>query len=164
MALEIEWKFVVIAMPARPAGDGVPIEQGYFSPQDGPAVRVRVKGAKSSLDVKAELPGSRGKGSPQQCREFVYPIPRKDADELLALAHWRIKKTRYRLRSGLEVDFFEGPHEGLVLAELEVEKAGPPPEAPRGWTWRDVSHDHRYVNRALAEDGVPASAPRCRFG
>lgn len=169
MALEIEWKFVVTRLPALPAAESETIDQGYFSGGVGvPAVRVRLKersGArKGSLDVKAEVPGSRREGAPQTCREFVYAIPAADAEELLPLAPWRIRKRRWTLPSGLELDVFEGPHAGLVVAELEVAEGTPAPPPPPGWEWRDVSADPRYVNRVLAEHGVPADAPRCRIG
>lgn len=174
MALEIEWKFLVTRLPAAPdrlGGRAVRIEQGYFSAAGGPAVRVRLKDGKGSLDVKAEVPGTRAAGSPQVCREYCYPIPAAEAAELLALAPWRVTKTRYVFADGIELDVFDGPHAGLVLAELEIpapcadetqatcpdgSRARPvPPAPPAGWEWRDVSSDLRYVNRALAEHGVP---------
>lgn len=164
MPVEIEWKFAVERLPGIPATGGETIDQGYFNAAHGPAVRVRLKGAKASIDVKAEVPGTRGAGGPQVCREYAYAIPPADAAELLALAPWRIRKTRHRLPGGIELDVFEGPHAGLVVAEIEVEDLGSAPAAPPGWTWRDVSSDVRYVNRMLAEHGVPADAPRCRVG
>ena len=164
MPLEIEWKFVVTRLPAIPAAGGETIDQGYFNAAQGPAVRVRLKGGKATLDVKAEVAGTRGPGGPQVCREFVYAIPREDAEQLLALAPWRIRKTRHRVAGGIELDVFEGPHAGLVIAEIEVPERGDVPAPPPGWEWTDVSSDVRYVNRMLAEHGVPAGAPRCRVG
>ncbi|MCE9634496.1 MAG: hypothetical protein K8T90_02220 [Planctomycetes bacterium] len=171
MPLEIEWKFVVTRLPALPDGAPVRIDQGYFCGGAGvPAVRVRLKTgpgdspARGTIDVKAEVPGSRREGSPQTCREFAYAIPAADAAELLPLAPWRISKRRWVLPSGIELDVFDGPHAGLVVAELEVSEGTPAPAAPEGWAWRDVSSDPRYVNRMLAEHGVPADAPRCRIG
>jgi adenylate cyclase len=164
MALEIEWKFVVLRMPARPRGRGVTIDQGYFSVEGGPAVRVRRKGRETTLDVKAPASKGRRRGRPVASREFVYDVPAADAASLLRVAPFRIRKQRHVLASGLEVDVFEGRHRGLVLAEMEVKRAGRPPEPPEGWAWRDVSHDARYSNRAMAEHGLPRGAPRCRFG
>ena len=163
MAIEIEWKFVVTRLPSEPAGRSERIDQGYFG-GGGPAVRVRLRGARASIDVKAEVPGSRAAGSPQTCREFVYEIPRADAEELVTLAPWRIAKTRWYVAGGIELDVFEGPHAGLVLAEVEVAAGTPAPSPPHGWEWCDVSSDVRYVNRSLAEHGLPADAPRCRIG
>jgi adenylate cyclase len=171
MPIEIEWKFVVVRMPApaalatRPGVVTEAIDQGYFSAEGAPAVRVRTKGAKASLDVKAAVPPAPGApaGGPQVCREFQYAIPRADAEALLLLAPWRIRKTRHTLPDGLEVDVFEGPHAGLVVAEMEVAEAGAAPSPPAGWEWRDVSQDIRYVNRAMAQHGVPPDAPRCVF-
>lgn len=164
MTVEIEWKFVVLRLPAAPAGRSERIDQGYFSAGGGPAVRVRSKGARTSIDVKAEVPGTRAAGSPQTCREFSYEIPSADAAALLALAPWRIAKTRWHVAGGIELDVFEGPLAGLVVAEVEVPEGTPAPPAPKGWTWRDVSSDVRYVNRSLAEHGVPSDAPRCVIG
>lgn len=162
MALEVEWKFAVERMPPVPAGTpSERIEQGYFGGADGPAVRVRIKGAKTTLEVKAEVPGRRGPGAPQVCREFVYAIPAGDAAALLALAPWRVVKTRFALPGGIELDVFEGVHAGLVVAECEVPDGTPAPPPPPGFVWRDVSSDVRYVNRALAENGMPEGAPRC---
>ena len=127
-------------------------------------MRVRLKAGTGTIDVKAEIPGSNRPGSPQTCAEYTYVIPASDARELLPLAPWRILKRRWKLPSGIELDVFDGPHEGLVVAELEVEEGTPAPPAPAGWEWREVSSDRRYVNRALAEHGVPAGAPRCRIG
>jgi CYTH domain-containing protein len=169
MALEIEWKFVVTRLPALPEGAPETIDQGYFCGGAGvPAVRVRLKGRdgalKGTLDVKAEVPGSRHEGGPQVCREFAYAIPAADAEELLPLAAWRIRKRRWTLPSGIELDVFDGPHRGLVVAEMEVPEGTPAPPPPPGWEWRDVSSDVRYVNRMLAELGTPPDAPRCRTG
>jgi CYTH domain-containing protein len=164
MALEIEWKFVVTRLPSLPPGPGVRIEQGYFTTAGPTAVRVRLKDGRGSVDFKAEVPGTRAAGAPQTCREFIYPVPAGDAAELLALAPWRISKTRWNLPGGIELDVFEGPQAGLVVAEAEVPEGTPAPPPPPGWEWRDVSSDVRYVNRALAELGVPPDAPRCRIG
>ncbi|MCG3134968.1 MAG: hypothetical protein HMLKMBBP_02441 [Planctomycetes bacterium] len=163
MAIEIEWKFLVTKLPgaaddvARDAGARTDvIDQGYFSVAHGPAVRVRLKGGRASLDVKAAAGSGSAAAGPQVCREFSWEIPRADAEALLALAPWRIRKTRHTFPSGIELDVFEGPHAGLVVAEFETDDAAAgPPEPPPGWEWRDVSRDLRYVNRALAEHGVP---------
>jgi CYTH domain-containing protein len=161
MELEVEWKFVVTRLPDPPRGPGVRIDQGYFSAAGPTAIRVRLKDGKGSVDFKVEVPGSRAPGAPQMCREFIYPIPGADAAALLALAPWRIVKTRWMVPGGIELDVFEGPHAGLVIAEAEVPEGTPAPPPPPGWEWRDVSSDLRYVNRALAEHGIPPDAPRC---
>ena len=169
MPLEIEWKFVVARIPALPRGAPETTDQGYFCGGAGvPSIRVRLKGRtgamRGTLDVKAEVPGSRREGGPQVCREFAYEVPVADAEELLPLAPWRIRKRRWTLASGIELDVFDGPHAGLVVAEMEVSQGAPAPPPPPGWEWRDVSADARYVNRALAEMGVPGDAPLCRVG
>jgi CYTH domain-containing protein len=73
----------------------------------------------------------------------------------------RIAKTRHLvpLESGVtaEVDVFEGPHAGLLTAEIEfpsteASAAFAPPE----WLGLEVTGDARYANQSLALAGVPS--------
>lgn len=162
MALEIEWKFLVTHLPALPDVPGVRIDQGYLDADAKPSVRARIKGDQGYLNLKSEVAGTREAGGPQTCHEFDYPIPLSDAEQLLELARHRVQKTRYVLPDGLELDVFHGVHEGLVLAELEVEEGDPPPDPPEGWSWRNVSADRRFSNRWLAEHGLPEGAELAR--
>ena len=159
MALEIEWKLFVTRLPALPQVPSRSIVQGYFDPDGRPAIRVRLKDGKATLNFKHPLENARQPGGPQQCHEFEYSIPDEDGEALLELARHRIGKRRYLLPSGIELDVFEGPHAGLIVAELEVEEAGDAPTPPQGWEWTDVSSDVRFSNRWMAENGIPDGAP-----
>jgi CYTH domain-containing protein len=121
-------------------------------------------GERGFLTIKAGMPGGTGKG-PSRRMEFEYEIPARDAKALVQMSPLRVEKKRYLLDGGIELDVFEGPHEGLVIAEVEVEDGdAPAPEPPDGWEWIDVSGDLCYSNRALAEHGTPNDAPRAAIG
>ncbi len=162
MPMEIEWVFALRRLPQAPREGGISIRQGYFT-DTSPSVRVRIIGGEGKLTIKAAAgaePGSPAAGGPCVRQEFEYEIPPDDAAQLLALARWRIEKTRYTLPGGLILDVFHGRHAGLVIAEYETAAAGePPPAPPPGWDWLDVSQDPRYCNQSLAIHGLPPGAP-----
>ena len=90
MALEIERKFLV-KDPSfiNEATSSRHIEQGYLSTDTNATVRVRVCDDKAFITIKGKNEGiARG--------EWEYPIPVKDAQEMLRLCHGAIiQKTRY---------------------------------------------------------------------
>jgi adenylate cyclase len=155
VGIEIERKFLV-------TGDGwrheavrrVRMEQGYVndmaSLRDGrqqASVRVRIAGDEAFLNLK-----SREAGTTRQ--EFDYPIPLADAEALLALCvGGRISKVRHYVEHAghtFEVDEFAGDNAGLVVAELELDRADAPYPRP-AWLGREVTDLTRYYNLALAE-------------
>ncbi|MDK2972048.1 MAG: adenylate cyclase [Candidatus Sumerlaeota bacterium] len=157
MALEIEWRFLVTKYPGIPAGcQSVGMLQTYLT-TGSPTVRVRVVGEEGRITVKSVGTVPEG-GGPVARHEYEYAIPVEDARKMTELTDHRIEKRRYYLPGNLEVDVFAGRHAGLVLAEVEVEEHGPPPQPPAGWEWIDVSADWRYSNQALAVEGLP---PAC---
>lgn len=155
MNREIEWRFLVTHLPALPDAPKRLIRQAYISRD--PAVRVRLEETHAELTIK--LPPAEksepGAAGPLERAEFTFPIDRAKAEALFASLPHRIEKMRYTLASGLELDVFHGPLDGLILAELEVEAGAPAPQPPPGWQWRDISRDRRYSNAALAFDGIP---------
>ena len=165
MPLEIEWKFLVVRMPAVPVAPFDDVAQGYLSTQS-PGVRVRVMSRCGYLTIKGAPLASAPEGQPGPVvrPEYEYEIPRTDAAELLAMTSLRVHKRRYWLEGGLELDIFGGPLAGLVVAEYETETPGPPPAPPLGWHWLDVSQDKRYTNRSLAEFGLPADCIKAVVG
>ncbi len=147
MAKEIERKFLVKKMDWAGMGEGTRMRQGYLPTLGRTVARVRVAGADAFLTIKGETKGAVRK-------EFEYPIPVSDADEMLDELCQRpfIEKTRYRIgHLGLtwEVDVFEGENKGLTVAEVELEDENqaidPPP-----WIATEVTHDPRYFNSNLA--------------
>jgi adenylate cyclase len=153
--IEIERKFLV----AQPPSDlerwpSTAIEQGYLTvDQDGPEVRVRRRGGKAYLTVKA--------GSGRVRAEEEIEIEDDRFERLWALTEGRrIEKTRYEIEAGdglvVELDVYEGELRGLVVAEVEFEseqaaEAFTPPD----WLGPDVTDDARYKNQRLARDGAP---------
>lgn len=146
MGVEIERKFLVDQRGFRPTGQGVRLVQGYLSTQKTATIRVRVASEQAWLTIKGETTGFTR-------REFEYPIPLQDAEEMLSLcADGLVEKTRYREKFGnhvWEVDVFEGNNAGLVLAEIELDAETQPYDAPP-WLGPEVTRDFRYSNSSLA--------------
>ncbi|MDB5425850.1 MAG: hypothetical protein JWQ29_3266 [Phenylobacterium sp.] len=72
-----------------------------------------------------------------------------------------IRKTRHRLAPedgvAMSVDRFEGPLEGLILAEAEFETdAALAAFAAPDFCVREVTDDRRYTGGALSSNGLPA--------
>ncbi|GGC08977.1 adenylate cyclase [Novosphingobium endophyticum] len=156
MAVEIERKFLVEGDAWR---DSVTasrrIRQAYLSNGGAASVRIRViDEEKSVLTVKSK--GKSGEAALSRA-EFEYSVPLEDAVAMLDLRTGRIiDKMRHLVPAGngrtWEVDVFAGAHEGLVLAEIELEAADEPVEIP-SWIGREVTGDPRYGNVALAQEG-----------
>jgi CYTH domain-containing protein len=88
----------------------------------------------------------------------IYLSP-AEYDQLAVLPADELRKRRYRVEEGgrpWSVDVFDGPHEGLILAETDFETELEPLELP-GWIERDVSDDERYTGGSLARQA--SSAP-----
>lgn len=147
MAIEIERKFLVNAkkISAVTFSSEEKICQGYLS--NNPTVRVRLKNNRGFLTIKSSTVGiSR--------QEFEYEIPAADAEELLKLCEPKVlKKIRRKISYGghvWEVDFFEGRHKGLILAEVELKSPNEPVKLP-AWISREVSNESRYFNSNLVK-------------
>lgn len=154
MGIEIERKFLVAGDGWRPqVVSSKRIRQAYLSTGGAAAVRVRiVDERRARLTIK-----SSGKsGSPALSRaEFEYSVPVEDALAMLDLRAGQIvEKTRHLVPAGngrtWEVDVFGGAHEGLVIAEIELEAPDEPVALP-DWVGREVTGDPRYGNVALAQ-------------
>jgi len=146
MPVEIERKFLVKHKDLPPLENGIPIVQGYLSTDKNNVVRVRLKGLKGILTIK-------GKVDNLVRSEFEYPIPARDAREILKnlCIQPLISKNRYEVKyEGLiwEIDVFHGANEGLILAEVELEKADQTVKLPP-WVKEEVSGDFRYSNSNL---------------
>ncbi len=158
MGEEIERKYLVRSDAWRAAArPGKALVQGYLSSNAKATVRVRlIEGRRAVITIKGPVDGiSRA--------EFEYDIPLEDAEALLAIAEPHVvRKTRFEVPvDGLvwEVDVFGGAHAGLVLAEIELERADQPVDPP-AWVGREVSDDDRYANASLARAaGVPPLDP-----
>jgi adenylate cyclase len=149
MGKEIERKFLVRKdlWYAIQKPEGEEILQGYIVAEPGKVVRIRLRGNRGILTLKAPA-GNFSR------HEFEYSIPAEEARQLLTLlCDNKIEKVRYTLPSGnhhWEVDEFFGDNEGLVLAEIELNDENEPFEHPQ-WLGEEVTFDKRYYNAYLAK-------------
>jgi CYTH domain-containing protein len=149
MGTEIERKFLVQDRSWEKNARAVRCRQGYLCPGSGITVRVRVMGGEGYLTVKG---GSEGIVR----KEYEYPIPVVEAEEMLdrLCAKPLIEKNRYTFEhAGMvwEVDEFFGENSGLVVAEVELERADQLFSLP-DWVGREVTGDARYFNAALVKN------------
>lgn len=144
MATEIERKFLVRDASWRAAAQpGTAYRQGYFAGLERCSVRVRIGDGRARLNIKGATLGI------ERC-EYEYPIPLRDAEEMLArcCSTPLVEKTRYRVPYGAhvwEIDVFEGDNRGLVVAEIELAHRDEAFERP-AWLGEEVSDDPRYYN------------------
>ena len=115
MGIEIERKFLVASAEWRQNASGVHYAQGYLARGNGNTVRLRLADSKAFLTIKGPVRGiSR--------MEFEYPIPFKDAQEMLSLCEGCVvEKIRYKIPFAghiWEVDEFRGKNSGLLIAEV----------------------------------------------
>lgn len=147
MAKEIERKYLVVNNSyLKSAEMSVEIEQGYLSIDPDRTVRIRIFGTKGYLAVKTRNDGV-------VRNEWEYEIPVEDVHEMLRHALHLLTKTRYFIpaENGLfwEVDCFHGPHEGLVLAEIELPSADTLISLP-SFVGEEVTDNPHYYNSNLA--------------
>jgi len=143
--IEIERKFLVISNEYRNT-ESVRIRQGYVCSSDNRVVRVRTKGDHGYLTLKNATIGFAR-------NEYEYEIPLADAIEMLDTMCRKpiIDKTRYLYKHAghlWEIDEFHGRNEGLVVAEIELEKVDENFEKP-DFIGEEVTGNPRYYNSNL---------------
>ena len=148
MAQEIEKKFLVSSGQFKAeASKSTRIIQGYLSSVPERTVRIRIKGEKGYITIKGK-----GNESGASRYEWEKEIPAAEAEELMRICEpGVIDKTRYEIKKGphtFEVDEFYGENEGLVVAEVELEKEEDHFEKP-AWLGLEVTGDPRYYNSML---------------
>ncbi|MFM7676659.1 MAG: CYTH domain-containing protein [Synechococcus sp.] len=160
MALEIERRFLV-RQPGwhRHIRWSRGFAQGYLSARsDGFTLRVRLSdGEQGWLTLKAAPPAGEASGGASGAlalvrQEFEYAIPAGDAEALLALAPWQLRKRRHGLDlpgGDWVVDEFEGANAPLVVAEVELPDAATPVVVPP-WCGLEITGRHELSNAALA--------------
>lgn len=153
--MEIERKFVLEAPPQwLREHPSEAIAQGYLALDGDVEVRVRRRGERTFLTVKA------GGGRRRVEQELALEPAR--FEELWPLtAGRRVLKRRYLVPVGaddltLEIDVYEDALAGLVVAEVEfADEAAADAFAIPDWLGREVTDDPRWKNRALALHGRP---------
>ncbi|MET0295738.1 MAG: CYTH domain-containing protein [Phenylobacterium sp.] len=154
MPIEIERKYLVCSDAWRSAATRhEPLRQGYLSKRPEGSVRVRLGPCHATLTVKSRRDG---------CvrHEFEYPIPLAHAEDMLRLLCGArvIEKVRHQVPFGgmlWEVDEYGGAAAGLVMAEIEL-KAPDQPFVLPDWVGREVTHNKRYRNDAIARAAARA--------
>lgn len=125
------------------------IRQGYISREKTGTVRVRITDDKAYLTIK-------GKPAAGHFARYEWEkeIDVQEAEELMNLCQGTvIDKTRWivpaetidNLQLIWEVDEFHGKHEGLVVAEIELDNEEQSFEIP-DFIGDEVTHDPRYYN------------------
>lgn len=159
---EIERKFLLRSRPPPlEAFRFHEIAQGYITNSDEPTeVRLRQRDRDHFLTVK------RGAGLTRT--EVEIPLKKEQFKALWPLTlKMRVVKKRFLIPHAgrtIEVDLFEGPLDGLTLAEIEFpsETASETFDLPP-WLGREVTDVPGFSNRNLALHGLPdgaADAPR----
>ena len=149
MGTEIERKFLLKSDAWRDeVKDSVRLVQGYLARGDRSAIRARIMGDVAHLNIKHTLDGINR-------LEYEYEIPVEDAREILDKVALKplIDKTRHHVVHGghlWEIDEFYGDNAGLIVAEIERERADETFEKP-AWLGAEVSLDQRYYNSNLSK-------------
>jgi len=142
MATEIERKFLVASDSWRKlytTSDS--LRDGLLASSNGRKVRVRIYEKRATLTIKSKQQGS-------ERSEYEYEIPIADAEELLT-SHCDgniLAKTRYYVpyRGFIwEVDVYDGILSGVVLAEVEIERADIDVPLP-SWIGREITGEPQY--------------------
>ncbi|WGM38487.1 CYTH domain-containing protein [Caulobacter sp. NIBR1757] len=150
---EIERKFLVLDETWRDqvVGEPVVMRAGYVSRRKQASIRVRFEGEAAILTLKGLAIDPEGRERP----EFNFPIPADQGAAILdsgMVDGGVIRKVRYTVQVGaslFEVDEFEHPRPGLVLAEIELPSADADFERP-DWLGEEVTADSRYSNAVIA--------------
>jgi CYTH domain-containing protein len=148
MGIEIERKFLVADSGWRELVKRTErLRQGYLTSGSGVTVRVRtVDDDKGFITIKSG-------GSALARAEFEYEVPVADARQMLGYCRGaQIEKVRHSLElegGDWVVDEFRGRHDGLVLAEVELESPNAKLDKP-SWLGDEVTGDPQYYNSSLA--------------
>ena len=144
MGVEIERKFLV-DKSWRPTTRGIVVRQGYLPQRGALLVRIRRQDERAFITLKGRTTGVTR-------AEYEYEIPAHDADELMRFCEEPIiDKTRYVETIGghkWEIDVFAGANDGLVVAEIELQREDEEVARP-SWLGDEVSGDARYYNSNL---------------
>jgi len=163
MAVEVERRFLVRDPDIVEGASREIIVQGYAWAKDGYAIRLRMT---TQVD-DVSLPGEHQSPAEQKRKatmafkgprygasriEYEWEIDDLDAvQEALQRIDHKVSKSRYHVIAEGEtwdVDVFHGDNEGLVIAEIEMEKSHAVRMPP--WCSEEVTDLRQYDNENLA--------------
>jgi adenylate cyclase len=158
MAKEIERKFLVTPQDwsKQPDVQVRHITQGYISKSVKHTVRIRVLvDATSPTTCYEAYVTIKGPKHGITRAEYEYEVPYEDGVELLQMCDGNlIEKTRYtflhKKKQCWEVDVFHGTHEGLTVAEIELDSELTEVIYPHWVLLPEVTHDRRFTNSYLS--------------
>ena len=152
MAIEIERRFLVKNEDWRSKVIlSEDFSQAYLdSNSDKLAIRIRIIDKnKAYITLKSSQNGLVN-------NEFEYPIPNKDAIELLNFSKHRITKTRYHLKINEKnwvVDAFSGDNSSLKIAEIELNSELEQVKIPH-WCGQEITGIKSLSNASLAKTPI----------
>jgi len=153
----------IISRLSTIASPVVLIKQGYFEVTN-PAKSFRIRVIKKFLlQAKAFLTIKCGKGLVRE--EFEKEIDLELGEKLWEISHYKLEKMRHYV-DGWEIDVFQGPLYGIILAEKEIGSIDESVELPpslksifnevREVTDSLTNHDLARLATDLKELGIPA--------
>ena len=127
-------------------------EKSLFEKTDDQTTRIRFTQDSVHLTLK-------GKRTHSAALELEWEIDRELGENISgSKSHPSISKTRYHWRGNdgmvWEVDEFEGPLTGLILAEVELPNEEFPVSLPE-WIGEEITGLHQWSNSSLARNGWP---------
>jgi adenylate cyclase len=154
MPLEIERKFLVANDGwKRSISRSIRIRDGLIASNNGHKARVRISDGKATITLKSRRLG------PTRI-EFEYAIPDSDAKEMLrTMCDGRVlEKVRHLVSyasATWHVDVYDGILDGVVLAEIELERADQKIDLP-DWIGKEVTGDPSYRKINLLTQRIAA--------
>ena len=152
MGIEIERRFLVENEDWRPkVVSSQDIRQAYLNENaDEWIIRARIiDNNQSYITLKSSINNLVN-------YEFEYPIPLKDAIELLNLSRYKITKTRYQLKINEKtwvVDSFGGSNFSLKIAEIELGSESEKFQVPK-WCDQEITGIKSLSNASLAKTPI----------
>jgi len=148
--IEIERKFLVTSDTfKKEATKSTRITQAFLNTDPERTVRIRIKGDKGFITIKGI-----GNASGTSRFEWEKEIPLIEAESLLLLSEpGEISKIRYEIPIGdhiFEVDEFFGKHQGLIIAEVELQSENDAYKSPK-WLGKEVTGNPKYYNSYLSK-------------
>ena len=153
---EIERKFLVKSLPDLSQVPFLKLEQGYLF--DAPGTLLRIRTSQSSSGENKGILTIKGSGSLER-EEIEFQIPLYHARNMLSACEGVICKTRYLIPHDdgqhlIELDLFDAPLTGLILAEIELRSTSETLSLP-DWFGPEVTDNFAYSNSKLIKFGIP---------